>query len=372
MSGLLSLPNDLLILLPNYLHDLEDYTNLACTCRDLRHAMNAATPRQILRLAIGASRIFFRPSPDFLVAATARELGTWARSSADNERELRLKLQDGADGMLELAGQHCGLTMERIRELYEMRFFIINPTSDIIDKCVGNQWYDTENFWSGGVSDAYTIHAEPEASFFQLAIYGELFGPDFETLLDRDTESRRLSVDTRLEYVKYCLPDFATLKCQDGARLVTMPDGTMDPRRATKTTGPYVLPKGKALTADNNIAMVWILKSSRWKPYWRSMRAKVGPDFGDVNDDWFETDGDWRQRVWEACMVSQGLHGFEMMKAETQDAWIDKVRSWRSRIEVLDEASTQVEIKVGTTFTYEYPWLAGDLRILSTGYLPGT
>jgi hypothetical protein len=369
-TGLLSLPNELLILLPNYLHDIEDYANLSCTCIALRYAMNAATPRQLLKLAADASRTFFRPSPHFLVTATARELGQWARKSAANEIELATKLEDGLDGLLELAIQHCGLTMQRIRELYEMRFSLINPISDIIDRCVGTQWYTTENFWNGGVSDAYTIDANPSASFFHLAIYGELFGPEFETYLQQNTHTRQLKVETRLEFVKYCIPDFATNKCQNSARDVTLPDGTMDPRRAVKTTGPYSLTKEKLSILDNNIGLTWVLKSSRWKPYWRDMRAKVGPDFEELQDYWYHTEGDWRQRLWEACMVTQGLRGFEMMKPEMRDAWVDTVRGWRERIERL--STEPVEVKVGTTFTHQYPWLAGDLRILATGFLLGT
>jgi hypothetical protein len=108
--------------------------------------MVIATPQQILRLAAASSRIFFRPSPHFLVAATARELGNWARRSIDNEQQLAARLEDGLDGLLELALRHCGLTVERIRELYEMRFSLINPVTDIIDKCVGSQWCNIENF----------------------------------------------------------------------------------------------------------------------------------------------------------------------------------------------------------------------------------
>lgn len=96
-------------------------------------------PRTVLRLAAAQDRIFFRPAPYFLVAATARELGNWARESAAHEHELATKLENGVDVLMDLALQHCGLTLERIRQLYEMRFSIVNPIYDIIDKCVGSQ-----------------------------------------------------------------------------------------------------------------------------------------------------------------------------------------------------------------------------------------
>jgi hypothetical protein len=239
-SSLLSLPRDILILLPDYIHNIEDYTNVSSTCTVLKDCMGAASPSNTLRLAVAQSTTFFRPSPHFLVTATARELGDWARESAANETELTTRLEDGIDGLLDLPLKHCGLTMERIRQLHLQRFSIINPVTDLIDKCVGSQWYATPNFWEGGADDAYTIDSDPPATLFHLALYGELFGRDFEAFLDPAGQSaRRLSVNTRLEFIKYGVPDYASYSCQENAWGVCMPDGQIDPRRTLKQTGPY-------------------------------------------------------------------------------------------------------------------------------------
>lgn len=359
-------------MLPDYLHDIEDYKNVGSSCRRLHSVMHDATPRQILHLAIDASRIFFRPSPHFLVAATARELGQWARQSVANEEEFVSAMQNGLDGMIDLASKHCGLSMNRIRELYEMRFSTIKPVTDIMDKCIGNQWYATEDFWDGGVSDAYTISADPAASVFHLAIYGEVFGPDFDIYLGQDRGVRLLRVETRLEFVKYCIPDYATIGCQAGARRNNLSfDGPIDPRRKTNHTGPYAQVQGLPDHGkDNNLALTWILKSSRWRPHWQGVRHAAGPDFGGLDDDWYHVSGDWRQRLWEACIVSQGLDGYEMMLADTRDQWTTRVRHWRTRIENMPEEPH--EIHVGSTHTHEYPYLAGDLRVLATGFVSGT
>jgi len=85
--ALQSLPGDILTMLPEYLHNIEDYMNLSSTCRALRNSMSNPKPNTLLRLATASSRIFFRPSPHFLVAATGRELGNWARLSDTNEQE---------------------------------------------------------------------------------------------------------------------------------------------------------------------------------------------------------------------------------------------------------------------------------------------
>jgi len=59
--------------------------NLSSTCRALRDNTSNPKPNILLWLAAASSRIFFRASPHFLVAATGRELGNWARLSDANE-----------------------------------------------------------------------------------------------------------------------------------------------------------------------------------------------------------------------------------------------------------------------------------------------
>lgn len=337
--------------------------------------MDTATPNVILRLAAAQSKIFFRPSPHFLIIATARELGDWARRSDANEKVFQSSMQEGIDSLLNLALERCGLTMERIRELYSMRFSIINPITDLIDKCVGQQWYSAPDFWDGGVDDAYTIDADPSETLFHLSIYGELFGPDFETILRRDSDARRLSVDTRLEFIKYCLPDFACWHA--GYRDVPLlADGSRDPRRATKATGPYVLGEDgmPVFTHNNNLALTWVLRSSRWKPHWKETRAKAGPDFQeDFEVGWPSDEGsehDWRQKMWEAVMVCQGLEGLGMIKPGLQDRFAEKIKEWRNQISQL--GGEPKETRVGRHATLEYPFLLGDLRICASGYVVGT
>ncbi|KAI0426767.1 hypothetical protein F5Y09DRAFT_50767 [Xylaria sp. FL1042] len=377
-GGLLSLPQDIMFLLPEYLHNIEDLMNLSSTCARLRDCMATATPNVILRLAAAQTKVFFRPSPHFLVTATARELGNWARKSDANEQELALKLEEGVDGLLELALDHCGLTMDRIRELHLLRFSLINPVTDIIDQCVGKQWYGTPNFWNGGVDDAYTISAEPSDTLFHLAMYGELFAPDFEPILNKDSKARRLRVETRLEFIKYCLPDFACYlnghSTFDNARL---PDGTVDPRRAVKATGPYAKDADgdTPYTENNNLALTWVIKSSRFRPRYKELRAKSGvPDFQEDFDDtwWFNenSNDDWRQRFWENIMICQGLEGLGMLRPDTEHEWLDKIREWRDKIARLDREPALT--KVGRQATLEYPYLLGDLRICASGYVSGT
>ncbi|KAK5637564.1 hypothetical protein RRF57_013279 [Xylaria bambusicola] len=382
-SNLVTLPKDILFMLPQYLHNIEDLMNTASTCRRLRESMASTTPNVILQLAATQSRVFFRPSPLFLVTATARQLGDWARRSEANEKELALKLEEGVEGLLDLALDHCGLTMQRIRELHLLRYSLINPVADIIDKCVGSQWLNLPNFWSGGVDDAYTVYAEPFDTVFHLAMYGEMFAPDFEPILNQDSQTRRLTVDTRLEFIKYCLPDFAChLNGHIESSLLMNPGDTLDPRREVKQTGPYAKDKNGKIptTNNNNLALTWVIKSSRFRPYYKALRAKTGEyEFQERFDDgwWFcershlrLPDDYWRQRLWENVMMCQGLEGLEMLLPETQDKWIGRIKEWREKIMKMDKEPPMT--KVGRQATLEYPYMLGDLRICVSGYVAGT
>ena len=112
---LLALPTDILLLLPQYLANIEEFVQLSSTCRRLRAICSSATPTQILRLAAASSRVFFRPDPYFLVAATVKQVGCWALLSEDNANQLHSALKDGIGGLFDLCIEKAGLTMEDIR-----------------------------------------------------------------------------------------------------------------------------------------------------------------------------------------------------------------------------------------------------------------
>ncbi|KAF2225435.1 hypothetical protein BDZ85DRAFT_257492 [Elsinoe ampelina] len=378
MARLTDLPIELILSLPRYLHNIEDFTSLSSTNRKLHSLLPSTSPNTILQLCAAQSTTFFRPSPHFLLAALAPQLGSWARLSPANEALLAETCQSGIEALLPLCLSHCGLTLPRIRELHALRFSTINPITNIIDQCVGAQWSSTADFWDGGVDDAYTICADADETFFHLAIYGGVFGGDFGVFLSPEAkDERRLSVATRLEFIKYCMPDFAMeLGGRILARGVRSEGGTMDPRRDVKPVGPYQKSPGTVadLKWNSALGMTWVLKSSRWTPCWKKLRELAGGDF-DPNreeEEWHADIGerDWRQRMWENVMLCQGLDGLQMILPEHQEKWVDKVKLWRDQ--VADILAEPGKVKVGLWETYEYPWLFGDLTICTSGYVMGT
>lgn len=335
--------------------------------------MATATPNTVLRLAAAQTKVFFRPSPHFLVAATARELGDWARLCDQNEDELANKLEAGIDALMDLVLEHCGLTMDRIRKLHLMRFSILNPVENLIDQCVGQQWQKHPTYWGDGSCDAYTISAEPSKTIFHLIIYGELFSPDLDAILNQNMQKRRLILVTRLEFIKYCLPDIA---CHGNGSFNTQRDPQLDPRREVKTTGPYRRKLGggyKYGKANNILALIWVISSRRWRPHWKEVREKSAPEFQvDFEDYWLNDrqdhcEQDWRQRLWENVMICQGFEGLEMIREGLQDRWIPKIQEWRDKIARLERERDVIQVG-RYMFTLDYPWLLGDLRCCVSGY----
>jgi hypothetical protein len=59
-----------------------------------------------------------------------------------------------------------------------------------------------------------------------------------------------------------------------------------------------------------------------------------------------------------------------MMMEKTRERWVGRAQELRGKIARMEQEPTRVP--VGVTWTYECPWLAGDLRVLATGFVGGT
>ncbi|KAI5780819.1 hypothetical protein EDC01DRAFT_256525 [Geopyxis carbonaria] len=339
-SRLLALPYELLLSLPRHLHNLEDHASLASTCRQLHTLCAATTPSTLLALAAASSRTHFRPSPHLLVAAVARDLGDWARRAPAHAARLARTFAGGIEALWALCldpTTGCGLTMQRVRELHVLRGAAIHPVTDLVDKCVGAQWYSTPHFWDGGVSDAYTLDSDPGVAVFHWAIYGGLFGGDVDALLAGAPE-RMLGADVRLEFVKYCVPDWACYDCQFDAAEVVQDDGSIDARRLVQSeVGPYVAnANGGGGAEGHQVALQWLLRSRRWNTAVVKVLERAGLEgFGE----WMELRADrWedeveeelrgRQALWESAVTMQGLEAVAMVACASEtwkgpDRWVD-------------------------------------------------
>ena len=313
------LPIDLLSLLPPFLPNIEDFTNASSSCRGLRAAFAITSPKTILSLAAASSRTFFRPDPHFLVAATARQVSDWALLSPENTATLRRAFQGGIEALFQLCISTAGLTLDDIRRLHASRFTTINPVADMIDRCAGKQWYQTPDFWYGGVSDAETIGYDPPRSLLQIVIYGELFSSSMRAAMHNPdpgkSQEYMFDLSMRLDYIIYCIPDW---HC--------WPDGGVGIE--TDHTGPYSSYdiEDRSQIDDDQTRLNHILNCRTWREAWAAVRAEIGPDFDD----------DWQQQLWTSAVQQQGFEGLEMLRPGGVEKWRSRLLELRRRIEGLD------------------------------------
>lgn len=344
---LLDLPMDILVLLPNHVHNIEDFMNASSSCTTLCNAFSSTKPNTILRLAAASRRIFFRPDPHFLIAATARQVSDWALESSENTEMLRLAFMGGVNALLELCVEKAGLMMNDIRRLHLMRFSTLNPVADLIDRSAGVQWYRQPDFWNGGASDAATIRCEPERAMYQIIIYGELFASTFQAHLEPERSLPRFSLEMRLEYIRYCIPDYCCSRGNPGAE-------------APKPVGPYAPELGEHLEEDQ-IALNHVLGCRRWREAWEGLRHQVGEDF----------ELEWKQDMWQSVMQCQGLYGLDMIRPGGVYEWRQRLEKIRGQIEALEQCPKVYSFGRYENPATDYPQMAKEVFHLMAGYWQG-
>lgn len=324
MTRLIQLPRELLLQLPFHIRNIEDFNAAASSCRTLRYVFAETSPNAILRLAAASSPTFFSPHPEFLVMASARRVRDWAIGNPERVQKLEKSFQGGMEGLLDLCLDVGGLTMPEIRKLHLARFDIINPLADIIDKMAGVQWYETPNFWNGGVSEPYTISTNPDRATFQLIIYGELFGSTLMANIasldpkgpTANTHQVTFSRSTRIEFIKYCVPDEVCQKGYTGFA-PPLPVGPYDPKRTDDLL-------------QDQVALRYILRCGRWQRLWEKVLDQIVPKF----------DEDWRQKLWWDSIQLTGLEALEVVTKWDREEGLPQ--SWVTRLSQLHDEVTAV------------------------------
>ncbi|ESK85812.1 hypothetical protein Moror_2397 [Moniliophthora roreri MCA 2997] len=318
---LLDLPIEILCSLPLYLRNIEDFTEASTTCRTLYRAFSTASPNTILRLTAASSPTFF--SSHLLVAATARQVSDWALQSPSNTKALQKAFQGGIDGLLDFCVEKVGLSLEDIRRLHLVRFSLITSFSDKIDKMAGDQWYQTPDFWDGGVSEPWTILTDSDRAAYQIIIYGELFSSSMQAYLEPEKNLPRFELGVRLDYIKYCVPDWF---CKGGY-----------PGLEVLAVGPYSPQAEERLPEDQKV-LRHILTCSRWRRLWQTVMHSIGPDF----------EVDWKQNLWFHAVQYQGLGGLEMLADEgVPDEWRTRLRKMYDQVSNLKETDKPGQTEIG-------------------------
>ncbi|KAJ6497675.1 hypothetical protein C8R45DRAFT_135609 [Mycena sanguinolenta] len=149
------------------------------------------------RLAAASGRVFFRPHPHLLLAATARQLADWAVAEDHHRYLLEAAIHGGVDQLFELAIDVAGLSMDDVRRLCTYKCDVLNPLNRDLDVTAGP-----------ASSGPWTVCNDPEMTLLSWAIYGELFHHSLElAYLLFPPQHKPLSSIIRLKWFVYCMPD---------------------------------------------------------------------------------------------------------------------------------------------------------------------
>ena len=144
-----------------------------------------------------------------------------------------------------------------------------------------------------------------------MAIYGCLFHATLEANLDG---RKGLDLSVRLNFIKYCIPDWYCCRYRG-----------FD----VEDVGPYRNGGADTDPRMDQYSIRHILKSKKWRTAWKEVRKECGADFEDEQ----------RQRIWVCAVQMQGLEGFEMLRPGWTVKWRGKLQELRQKIENMDVAS---------------------------------
>jgi hypothetical protein len=135
----------------------------------------------------------------------------------------------------------------------------------------------------------------------------------------------RFDLDTRMNFIKYCIPDWACWLAYKGMEVLNV--------------GPYA--SGDHMTIvqlfPDQVGLNHILNCRTWREAWETVRHQIGPDFTE----------EWRQEMWHSAVQMQGLEGLEMLRAGGVEKWRHRLQDIRGKIEALDPESRPSMHKFG-------------------------
>ncbi|TGO76424.1 hypothetical protein BELL_0156g00110 [Botrytis elliptica] len=115
---------DLLLLLPHYLDNIEDFIHLSSSCKTLHniYTEHPPLPGLLFELAAASSLEIFEPKPHFLIAGIARQIGEWAIQTPENRTEFHESFKtEGISGLFELCKKRGKLTLDEMRDLFDRK-----------------------------------------------------------------------------------------------------------------------------------------------------------------------------------------------------------------------------------------------------------
>ena len=200
--SLISLPTDILITLPSYLHSIDDLYSLISTCRRLRQACQDEKIRLKPDLRARDDKQPLQPYPHLLIAGTARQVGDWAVQSVANRSRFHDAVSRGITGLYQLCVDIARMSLQDMRELHKVRQSVLAPLSACISK-----GYACKNPPTGCHDNGRTEQDNHLLCLLNLWIYSDLFRSTITASYKQLDVPAQLTPRIRLDYIKHCIPD---------------------------------------------------------------------------------------------------------------------------------------------------------------------
>ena len=291
---LTNMPNEVLGLLPQHLESIEDLVSLSSSCSILKHALEYVHPNTILQLAANSALSLFEPSPQVLIALTARQVSDWALLNDENTQILRSAFRKGEEGLYILCLARAGLTLEAIRSFHDLYTSIIDPLTNHICqeevKTLNTRDIKRSAYRKEDCLPAKHRHAHFRRALLQFATYGELFlSTAYAVLLG----GLGLGLEAPLEYTSCCI---SINRYMDHGMVYVI--------RSSQGGVFYQMPKNSSDRSKlRDIFNGWSC-GRLWPGSCRTVRMEIGEDFNEP----------WRQRCWISAIQMQGLEGLRLFK----------------------------------------------------------
>ncbi|TGO44228.1 hypothetical protein BCON_0568g00060 [Botryotinia convoluta] len=186
---------DLLLLLPHYLDNIEDFIHLSSSCKTLHDIYTEHPPLAglLFELAAASSLEISGPKPHFLIAGVACQIVEWAIQTPENRIEFHESFRtEGTFGLFELCKKRGKLTLDEIRDLVDRK--------STLRSLVSIHWQRMNR-----IVNSEHIAMLP---YLQIAMFGGLFAASVRSFCEPGV-TNPLHINIRLDWWVKCLPDLS-------------------------------------------------------------------------------------------------------------------------------------------------------------------
>ena len=195
---LTELPTDILVLLPSFLHSIDDLYSVISTCRTLQSVCYDENVKLRPELNRRDGQYLLQPHPHLLIAGTARQVGDWAVQTPENRTTFHNAVRQGVGGLLTLCQDVARMSFTDMRNLHNLKHTLLKDLTDRLER---------ENPKEDDPNSAFTELEHADLCILNIWIYSDLFHHSITASYRPVDVPAQLTNEIRLDYVKNCIPD---------------------------------------------------------------------------------------------------------------------------------------------------------------------